>query len=138
VARAHDKVLRELMRVLKTGGIHIFTAPKHKDLLKSYPRPKLKSRLLDRWLGKTGRFPQPDLIEHVHSPLYHGNPIENGKSLVRRDYGADFDDLIKEWSGYNVSTFVTRDRNKGIGGEFLGVFVLIKDGLNRIGSILSA
>jgi len=132
-----DKVLREVMRVLKTGGVHIFTAPKHKDLLKSHRRAKQKWTFLDRLLGRTGRFPEPDFIKHIHSPVYHGNPIGDGKSLVTWDYGADFDDLIKEWSGYNVSTFVIRDRKKGIDGEFLEVFVLIKDELNRIGSILN-
>jgi len=96
----------------------------------------LKVVFLNACLGKLGDSLSL-LIEHIHSATYHGNPIEDGKSLVRLDYGVDFDDLIKEWLRHNVSTFVIRDRHKGIDGEFLGIFVLIKDRLDRIGSILS-
>lgn len=113
---APDKALREIMRVLKKGGVHVFTAPKYENIEKSYPRSQLKQ----------GR------IEYPHPAVYHGNPIGDGRSLVTWDYGNDFDYLIKIWSGYNVSTFVIRDRNKGIDGEFLHVFVLNKDELNRV------
>jgi SAM-dependent methyltransferase len=112
-----DVAVREIARVLRPGGVHIFTAPKHKHLLKSYPRARLAS---------TGE------IEHLLTPEYHGNPIGDGRSLVTWDYGADFEDLLATWSGYLVSDYVIRDRARGIDGEYLDVFVMCKDGANRV------
>lgn len=111
-----DRALAEIMRVLRPGGIHIFTAPKHKHLLKSYPR----ARLVD---GK---------IEHLREPQYHTSLIVDSRSLVAWDYGADFDDLIQQWSGYNTCNFVIRNRSRGIDGEYLDVFVTLKEPVNRV------
>ncbi|TVR62035.1 MAG: methyltransferase domain-containing protein [Candidatus Competibacteraceae bacterium] len=111
-----DKVFAEIMRVLKPGGIYIFTAPKHKYILNSYPRATLKNG---------------EVIHNLPSN-YHGNPIGDGKSLVTWDYGCDFDDLVKNWSSYNLSTLVLRDRDFGIDGEFIEVFILKKDLANRL------
>jgi SAM-dependent methyltransferase len=110
-----DRALAEIMRVLRRGGAHIFTAPKHKLVLKSYRRAALAE----------GR------VTHLHEPVYHGNPIGDGRSLVTWDYGADFDDLLQEWSGYSTSTYVIRDRHLGIDGEYLEVFVTQKNAVNR-------
>jgi SAM-dependent methyltransferase len=108
--------LREIMRVVCLNGIHIFTAPKHKNLLKSYQRARLSD-------GD---------IQHLHEAVYHGSPIGDGRSLVTWDYGADFDDLIAEWSGYCTSNFIIRDRTHGIDGEYLDVFVTSKESVNRL------
>jgi SAM-dependent methyltransferase len=111
-----DKALAEIMRVLRKGGIHIFTAPKHKGILKTYQRAKLVD-------GK---------VEHLCEPNYHGNPIADGRSLVTWDYGSDFDDLIQQWTGYNTCNFIIRDRRKGIDGEYLDVFVTAKEPINKL------
>ncbi|NNM87771.1 MAG: class I SAM-dependent methyltransferase [Phycisphaerae bacterium] len=111
-----DLAMAEIMRVLRAGGIHVFTAPKHKSLLKTTRRAKLTD----------GR------IEHLLEPVYHGNPIGDGKSLVTFDYGADFDDLVQEWSGYRTCNFIIRNRNLGIDGEYLDVFVTLKDRVNQV------
>lgn len=113
-----DRALREVMRVLAPGGLHVFTAPKHRTRLVSRPRVELR--------------PDGTLL-HLEPAEYHGNPIGDGRSLVTWDYGADFDDLIRAWSGYEVSTYVLRDRALGIAGEFLEVFAIRKDEANRIG-----
>jgi hypothetical protein len=110
-----DRALAEIMRVLRPGGAHVFTAPKNKHLLKSYRRAAFVN----------GR------VEHIHEPNYHGNPIGDGRSLVTWDYGADFDDLIQEWSGYCTSNFIIRDRSLGIDAECLDVFVTQKSDANR-------
>jgi SAM-dependent methyltransferase len=110
-----DRALAEIMRVLRPGGAHVFTAPKHKHLLKSYRRAALVN-------GQ---------VEHIYEPNYHGNPIGDGRSLVTWDYGADFDDLIQGWSGYCTSNFIIRDRSLGIDGEYLDVFVTQKNDANR-------
>lgn len=106
---------REIMRVLKDGGMHVFTTPKHKNLLQSRPRARL-----------TG-----EKIEHLMDPQFHGNPIGDGKALVTWDYGADFEDLVAIWSGYLTSTYVLRDRNLGIDGEYLDVFVTVRNKTNH-------
>ena len=111
-----ELAMREIMRVLRDGGIHIFTSPKHKSLLKTVCRARLANGTVD----------------HVLEPSYHGNPIGDGRSLVTFDYGTDFDDLIQEWSGYRTSNFIIRNRNLGIDGEFLDVFVILKDAVNRV------
>jgi hypothetical protein len=116
-----DKALAEITRVLRPGGIHIFTAPKHKHLLKSYRRASLVD----------------GTVEHLHEPIYHGNPIGGGRSLVTWDYGADFDDLIQQWSGCSTCNFTIRDRSHRIDGECLDVFVTLKEpahGLKPISS----
>lgn len=111
-----DRAIAEIVRVLCPSGIHIFTAPKHKHLLKSYARATLVN----------------GIVEHLHDPTYHGSPIGDGRSLVTWDYGADFDDLIQEWSGYNTSNFIIRDRSRGIDGEYLDVFVTQKLLVNQL------
>ncbi len=112
-----DQALSEIVRVLRPGGIHICTVPKHKNIAKSYPRA--------RSVG--GR------MEYLVEPQYHGNPVNNGKSLVTWDFGADLEDLMMLWTGYLTSTYLIRDRKRGIDGEFLEVFVTRKDPDNRVG-----
>ena len=108
--------LTEIMRVLDYGGVHVFTAPKHKHLTTSYPRARL--------LGGA--------VNHLLDPQYHGSPVGDGRALVTWDYGADFEDLIRDWTGYLTSTFVIRDRERGIDGECLEVFVMRKTELNNV------
>ncbi len=105
-----EKAVSEIMRVLKTGGAHIFTVPKHKSLQMSYPRAILKN-------GQ---------VTHLKVDEYHGNPIGDGRSLVTWDYGDDFEFLLHQWCGFPTVTYVTRDEYLGIDGEYLEVFVTRK------------
>lgn len=102
----------EITRVLKPGGVHVFTAPKHKGLRKSYPRARL----------------QGNQIEYLLEESYHGNPVGDGKALVTWDYGDDFEELMNSWSGSTTTTYIIRDRSLGIDGEYLEVFVTRKKG----------
>lgn len=102
-----ERAAREIMRVLKPGGVHLFTAPKHQHVKKSYPRARL---------SEGG-------IEYLLEEQYHGNPVGDGRSLVTWDYGDDFEGLIFEWSRCPTTTYVTRDRALGLDGEYLEVFV---------------
>lgn len=111
-----QRALTEVMRVLNDGGLHVFTAPKHKHLTTSCARARLKD----------------GAVEHLLEPQYHGSPIGDGRALVTWDYGADFEDLIRGWTGYLTSTFVIRDRERGIDGEYLEVFVIRKTELNNV------
>jgi SAM-dependent methyltransferase len=111
-----DRVLHEISRVLKPGGAHVFTTPKHKSLASSYARAIVT---------EAG-------VNHRHEPIYHGNPTSTEGSLVTWDYGADLDDLLQEWSGYTTSNFIIRDRRRGLDGEHLEVFVTEKDTVNTV------
>lgn len=105
-----DLAAREIMRVLKSGGAHIFTAPKHKTLRVSSPRATVIE-------GK---------VNHLKEEQYHGNPVGDGRSLVTWDYGDDFELLLHKWCGFPTVTYVTRDELLGIDGEYLEVFVTRK------------
>ena len=111
-----DIALAEISRALRPGGLHVFTAPKHKALMQTRQRASVDG----------------SEITHHHPPEYHGNPISAEGSLVTWDYGADFDDLLRQWSGYATSNHVIRDRTLGIDGEYLDVFVMRKDLRNAI------
>jgi SAM-dependent methyltransferase len=110
-----ERALAEIMRVLRDGGLHLFTAPKHKHLLASRQRAALSA----------------GSIEHLLPAEYHGSPVGDGRALVTWDYGADFEDLVKSWCGYLTSTYVIRDRRLGIDGEYLEVFATVKVADNR-------
>jgi len=107
-----DIAAKEIMRVLKPGGAHIFTAPRHKGLSRGYPRATLQ--------GAT--------INYLKPAVYHGSPVGDGKTLVTWDYGKDFEHLLQSWTGESVETYMTKDRGLGVDGEFLEVFVIRKTG----------
>jgi SAM-dependent methyltransferase len=73
-----EKALKEIMRVLKPGGAHVFTAPKHRGLGPSYARALLIN----------------DNIQYLAEVEYHGNPVGDGRALVTWDFGDDFEELV--------------------------------------------
>lgn len=106
-----ESAVKEIMRVIKAGGVHIFTTPRHKGLKESYPRAAIV---------EAG-------IEYYKPAVYHGNPIGDGKTLVTWDYGDDFENLLQRWTGKSVTTFLTKDRGIGVDGEYLEVFLMRKN-----------
>jgi SAM-dependent methyltransferase len=106
-----ERAFAEIMRVLKPGGIHIFSTPKHKELVASVQRA---AQLDD------------GTVKHLKEEVYHGNPVGDGKTLVTWDYGYDFEELVSQWCGHTVMTYRTRDRTKGIEAAFNEVFVVQK------------
>lgn len=104
------RAFNSILHVIKSGGAHVFTAPKHKGLLTSYPRAKAAD----------------DEIIHLHEPIYHGNPVGDGRALVTWDYGDDFERLMTKWADCPVRTYCIRDRFLGLDGEYLDVFVMMK------------
>lgn len=105
-----NRAVREIMRVIKPGGAHVFTTPKHKGLANSRRRASIKE-------GQ---------VVHLLEAEYHGNPIGDGRALVTWDYGDDFEQYLWEWCGNPTATYVTRDRVLGLDGEYLEVFVTRK------------
>lgn len=111
--------VREAMRVLKPGGLHIFTVPKNKRLLKSEPRATLED----------------GAVNHLKDVQYHGDPKDEAGVLVTWDYGADFEDLMSARSGYLISTFILRDRRYGLDGDYLEVFFSWKTKENALDEV---
>lgn len=104
-----DKAVREITRVLKPGGIHLFTTPKLPKVMNTYRRAEL----------------HPDgSIAYLAEPDYHGNPVGDGRSLVTFYYGNDFEILLSEWAGRTVQVFQTKDRAKGLDADHNEVFVI--------------
>lgn len=110
-----DRVLREVHRVLRPGGAHIFTTPKHRGLTETICRAVITDD------GRT---------EHLLEEQYHGNPIGDSKALVTFDYGQDFEDLMSTWVGTSVQAFSTVDRERGIEAQFNEVFVIRKPAIS--------
>lgn len=105
-----DRATREIMRVVKPGGAHVFTAPKHKGLRETRQRATL----------------QDGAIVHLLEAQYHGNPIGDGRALVTWDYGDDFELYLWRWCHWPTVTYMVRDRQLGLDGEYLEVFVTRK------------
>lgn len=109
-----DKAFHEIARVLKPGGMHIFTIPWIPNHKHSSRRAALKA---------------DGSIEFLKEPEYHGNPIGGGKgSLVTYDWGLDFPDFIYKHGGMSTQVYLEIDRKKGLDGEFLEVFISRKEG----------
>lgn len=101
-----EKAFEEIERVLKPGGMHIFTMP-------WYPNIKTKLRAVLK----------NEKIEYLEEPVYHGNPIEGDGSLVVHDWGSDFVDVINKSSKMQTTVYLQKDRSMGLDGEHLYVFI---------------
>ena len=101
-----EAAFKEIARVLKPGGTHIFTMPWYSKLEKSVRRAKLED-------GK---------IVHLLEPVYHGNPIDAAGSLVTYDWGRDFTDIIYSICGMTTVIYLAYNRKLGLDAEFLEVF----------------
>lgn len=102
------KAFAEINRVLKPGGLHIFTMPWIPSMKRSVRRAKLNA---------------DGTIDHLKEAQYHGNPIDAKGSLVTFDWGLDFADFIYNESGMTTTIYLEIDRKKGLDAQFLEVFV---------------
>jgi SAM-dependent methyltransferase len=101
------KAFKEISRVLKPGGAHVFTMPWSKNISKSQPRAIMEN-------GK---------ITLLDIPVYHGNPVDIQGSLVTYNWGLDFTDLIYKESGLVTTIYLEKNRKKGLDADFLEVFI---------------
>lgn len=103
------KAFAEISRVLKPGGLHIFTIP----WIPAHKKSSCRARLLE-----------DGTIEYLKEAEYHGNPIGGGKgSLVTFDWGLDFTDFIFNNGGMTTTVYLEIDRKKGLDAKFLEVFI---------------
>jgi SAM-dependent methyltransferase len=98
---------REISRVLKPGGAHVFTMPWYPELKENRVRARVEN----------GR------IIHVEEPIFHGNPISSKGALVTMDWGIGFPDFVYRESGMFTTVIKIKDRSLGLDAEFLEVFV---------------
>ncbi len=103
--------IKEIHRVLRPGGAHIFTTPKHPGLIQTVQRARLSNA---------------GTVEPLLEAQYHDSPIGDGRALVTYDYGHDFESLLSTWAGASVVTVNTVDRSRGLDAEFNEVFVIAK------------
>ena len=98
---------KEICRVLKTGGYHIFTIPFHKGMSKSVTRAAITN-------GN---------VRHLSAPAYHGDPIRREGALVFTDFGDDVVELNKS-IGFEMEIYESSHRQYM--GGYNAVFIAKK------------
>jgi SAM-dependent methyltransferase len=96
----------EIARVLRPGGLHIFTVPLYR--------------------GKTTLVraePGPDGPVLLHPAEYHGDPVNPKGALVVREWGDDIVDFVELTAQMPTEIRTFHNRELGLDGEFLDVVV---------------
>jgi len=106
-----EKAFKEIARVLKPGGAHIFTVP----IIN-------KAKKTERWatMGADGE------ITYHHEAEYHGNPVDAKGALVTMHWGYDIASFIQEAAKTPTVIIQIDDIDMGIRAEFIDVLVSIK------------
>ena len=108
-----EAAFQQISRVLKPGGMHIFTVP----LVN-------KTRATRR---RASRLESGEVVHHVE-PAYHGNPIEPKGSLVTMDWGYDIASYVTAITRMSSIIVQIDDLDAGIRAEYLDVIVSVKRG----------
>ena len=106
---------QSIERVLKPGGMHVFTAP----LVNKFSATEVRASLL----------PSGEIVHHFE-PDYHGNPIDpDGNpidaqgSLMTMNWGYDIAASILEWTGMRTLIVLIDDLDAGIRADINEVVV---------------
>jgi len=108
---APEAAFREIARVLKPGGAHVFTVPLVRKTEASRPRAIRKGK---------------DEVEFLLDAQYHGNPVDARGALVTMDWGYDIVSFIKSVCGMPGHIIFIDDIDRGIRAEFIDVVVSFK------------
>ena len=103
-----NKAFKEIERVLKPGGAHVFTVPWYHTLPKTLQRARINE----------------DGIEYIEEPIYHGNPIDENGSLVTFDWGQDMIEYIYTHANMYTLVYLQKDKSLGLDAEFLHVLLV--------------
>lgn len=106
------KAFQEIARTLKHGGAHIFTVP----LIN-------KTNPTEIWATKN----ENGTPNFIHTPEYHGNPIDSCGSPVTMHWGYDIVDFIQKHSGLKTYIINEYDLYHGICGEYRDVCISVKE-----------
>lgn len=106
-----EKAFREIARVLRPDGAHIFTAPLVNKAKPSERRAELS--------------PAGDIVHHFE-PEYHDNPADPEGSLVTMNWGYDIAAHIYETAKTPSVVFQIDDLDAGIRAEYIEVVASFK------------
>lgn len=107
-----EAAFKQVHRILKPGGAHIFTVP--------IPM-KANSTML-----RASRLEDGHIVHHKE-PEYHGNPVDEKGSLVTRYWGYDIVNFILAATNMPTIMIQIDDMDYGIRGEGLEVLVSLKN-----------
>jgi len=112
---------KEIYRVLKDDGICIMTFPIDSGFNKT-EKPVFKNNLNIINPTKVGKFKG-----YINNLEYHGNPVNNNKSMVTHYWGYDVIDIIKEYTNFIVEIkYLHNVEEFGIIGVMNECFILKK------------
>lgn len=100
------KAFKEIARVLKPGGAHIFTVP----LIN-------KSNKSECWASRKD---DGEIVYH-HEPQYHGNPVDAKGALVTMHWGYDIASYISDVAKTPTTIFMIDNIDLGIRAEYIDV-----------------
>jgi SAM-dependent methyltransferase len=106
-----DAAFKEIARVLKVNGAHIFTVP----LVNKFQTSKQRAEMTG-----TGE------IKYFCDAQYHGNPVDSKGSLVTYDWGYDLACRIQSVCSMPTVIIQIDDMDKGIRAAFIEVLVSVR------------
>lgn len=115
-----EAAFREIGRVLKPGGAHIFTVPL---VNKTAPTQRCARR------EASGE------VIHLREPEYHGNPVDPDGALVTMNWGYDITHFIASNTGMSTVIIQIDDLNYGIHAEYIDVLVSLKPGEESVAGL---
>lgn len=102
------KAFKEIARVLKPGGMHIFTVP----IIN-------KDKQSDCWASRD----KNGMIIYHHEPEYHGNPVDSKGALVTMHWGYDIAEFISVAAKTPTTIVMIDNIELGIRAEYIEVLV---------------
>jgi SAM-dependent methyltransferase len=103
-----EAMFQEISRVLRPGGLHVFTTP----LVRKFEPSEVCAER-----DANGN------IAHLTPPEYHGSPVGDGRVLVTRKWGYDICDFIYRSSAMQTTIFYADAIELGIRAEYIEVLV---------------